>query len=326
MKISYCIATYRRPDKLHNTIRSILSQGDAELDVIVNDNDPEGSASKVVEEFNSNQISYYKNDRNVGMVGNFNAALSHAQGDYVVMITDDDPVEPDHSLTLRELASEYSGKGAYFCFGRSYTDRPELAQHYRIPVGKNREGTNLLVQQYTGRDFALELLSGRIPGYMLWSCGMVRREIAQRIKMPDYGTPYLTDFAYIALACGAEGVVIKNKIIGWQEIHADNFGRKEFADIGKAIDGFRDLVAAKWPGDREIKGALDVFLARWVGGHFGFLCGYVAHLKGKMQILTQYMKFIVAYRLYSGFWVFLLSLLPLHIYQFLRSIKKQVRG
>lgn len=326
MQISYCIATYRRPDKLRNTIQSILSQGDNEIDVIVNDNDPDGSAAKIVDEFNPNQIKYYKNDQNIGMVGNFNAALSHAQGDYVVMITDDDPIEADHSLSLRELISEYPGKGAYFCFGKSFTDRSDLGRHYRIPVGKNMGQTDLLVQQYAGRDFVLEFLSGKIQGYMLWSCGVVRRDIAQRIKMPDYGTPYLTDFAYIALACGDEGVVIQNKIIGWQEIHADNFGRKEFSEIGMAIDGFRALTWGRWQGDQEIKAALDIFLARWVGGHFGFLFRYVGNLKEKTQIFLQYMKIIVTYKLYSGIWFFFLSLLPRPVYQFLRSIKKFVRG
>lgn len=325
MKISYCMATYLRPEKLRSTLQSILSQGDMNLEVIVNDNDPEGSASKVVESFNSKLISYYKNDRNIGMIGNFNAALSHARGDYIVMITDDDPVEPDHALTLRELVAAYPGKGAYFCLGRAYTDRPELARHYRLPIGKSRMETDLLVREYAGRDFVLGFFTGEISGYLLWSCGMVRRDIAQRIKTPDYGTPYLGDYAYVALACGDEGVIIKNKIIGWQEIHADNFGRREYSDIGKAVEGCRALIGAQWPEDQAVRRALDKFLARWVAGHFGFLVGYMLSMKDKMQLLVQYIKFISAYGLYSGVGAFALSLLPSNFYKFLRAIKRMFR-
>jgi glycosyltransferase involved in cell wall biosynthesis len=326
VKISYCIATYRRPVKLRNTLNSIFAQDDAEIDVIVNDNDPDGSASKITEEFNSRQIQYYKNAENIGMVGNFNAALRHAGGDYVVMITDDDPIEVDHALSLRKLASAYPGKGAYFCFGRSFTANEDLAKFYRIPIGRNSEKTDLAIRQYDGRRFVLDFFSGNIQGYMLWSCGFVRRDIAQRIKMPDYGTPYLTDFAYLALACGAEGVVIQNKIIGWQEIHADNFGRKEVPEIGAAIDGFKSLAKNRWQDDREIMVALHSFLARWVGGHFGFLLKYTSSISGKKEVLSQYIKTVFTYKLYGGVFNFSLSLLPASVYGFLRYYKRLFRG
>jgi glycosyltransferase involved in cell wall biosynthesis len=276
----------------------------------------------VIAALNSPQIRYSRNERNLGMVGNFNAALSRATGDYVVMITDDDPITIDHSATLRDLALKYPNRGAYFCLGQSFTDNENLARHYRIPVGRTMRPVTSKDREYSARDFVLSFLSGSIEGYMLWSCGMVRRDIAQRVTMPDYGTPYLTDFAYIALAAGDEDVVTKDKIIGWQEIHANNFGRKEFAEIGTALNGFRKLMQERWPTDFCINQASEIFLARWIGGHFGFLLRYESGLRNRLSIFSQYAKLVIGQEMYSGLSVFSLSLLPNYLYQSLRNIKR----
>lgn len=326
MKITYCIATYRRPEKLRNTLLSILQQGDADVDVVVGDNDPQGSAQSVVAALASAQVGYHRNAQNLGMVGNFNSALARATGDYVVMITDDDPVTTDHAATLRALVSRFPGQGAYFCLGQSFTEKPDLARHYRIPVGREVRPMNPTARQYGAREFVLAFLRGQIQGYMLWSCGMVRRDIAQRVTMPDYGTPYLTDFAYITLAAGDEGVVIQDKIIGWQEIHDDNFGRKEVAEISTAVNGFRSLMLRRWPGDGEITRASDRFLARWVGGHFGFMLRYVDGASSKLATAVQYARLMNQEHLHAGVSAFAVSLLPLPVYSALRSVKRSLRG
>jgi len=326
MKITYCIATYRRPEKLRNTLLSILQQDDAAVDVVVGDNDPQGSAESVVAALASTKVGYHRNAQNLGMVGNFNSALARATGDYVVMITDDDPVTLDHAQTLRALASCFPGQGAYFCLGQSFTEKPDLARHYRIAVGRAMRPMSLSARQYGARGFVLAFLRGQIPGYMLWSCGMVRRDIAQRVTMPDYGTPYLTDFAYIALAAGDEGVVIQDKIIGWQEIHADNFGRKELAEISTAVNGFRGLMHRRWPGDHEISRASERFLARWVGGHFGFMLRYGDGASTKLATAVQYARLMNQERLHSGVGAFAVSVLPLPVYRALRTAKRSLRG
>ena len=112
--VSYCIATYRRQSFLQGTLAEILQQTGADLEVIVSDNDPEGSSRIVIESFADPRIHYVCAGTNVGMVRNFNRALALARGEYVAMVCDDDPVYPDMLKTLHALAMSYPGYGAYY--------------------------------------------------------------------------------------------------------------------------------------------------------------------------------------------------------------------
>jgi len=60
---------------------------------------------------------------------------------------------------------------------------------------------------------------------MLWSTGIVEREIALKIGgMPDYGSPFLTDFSYMLLAGAEKGFVAVNTPLGCQVVHGENSG------------------------------------------------------------------------------------------------------
>src|SRR5438128_4067503 len=93
--VSFCMTTRRRPDFLLKTLRSIQRQTFQELEVIVSDNDTAGSAKAVVDGLNDPRFRYYRNEEDLGMNASFNRSLAKARGEFVVMITDDDPVYPE---------------------------------------------------------------------------------------------------------------------------------------------------------------------------------------------------------------------------------------
>lgn len=282
---SYCIATYRRPDFLDSTLRTIISQTEGDFEVIVSDNDPEGSAAPVVGALNDPRLRYRVNPVNVGMVKNFNAALSEAQGRYIVFITDDDPIVPDHLAFLRHLSNTHPGYGAYFGVGGSYTMDALLADTYGIRSGRNVPKMSGEVVCYSGEDFAISLFRGRIKHYLLWSCGMVRSEIARKYGMPDYGSPYLTDFSYVGLAGSEAGCVIGEKLLGWQTIHAGNFGREEFNELSVAARGMIGIFEQTWGSDSKVVRATRRFVAAWCGGHLLCLFRYHAGLAKKAALV-----------------------------------------
>ena len=287
--VSYCLATYKRPEFLRKTLASILAQTGGNLEVVVSDNDPEGSAQAVVAECNDGRIRYARNERNVGMVRNFNNALAHATGRYVVFITDDDPIVPDHLQTLLQLQRDHPGHTAYYGMGTVCTTDARLARLYNQPLGLKPRKETGAVTVYGAEDFVKGIFSG-ISGYLLWSCGMVEANVAKRFGMPDYGTPYLTDFAYVALTGGVGGCVIKDKVLGWQTVHAGNFGRSDFHDIAVAAEAVQRLIKDQWPGNAGIGSAVDKFLKGWCAGHLVFLfryCGDIARRREIFRVLDE---------------------------------------
>ena len=212
--VTFCMTTYKRPEFLKKQLTSLLNQTFQNFLIIISDNDIEGSGAQVVKEINDSRILYECNGENLGMVKSFNKSLFKATTEYVVMITDDDPVYPEMLQTLYELSIQYKGYGMYFGGCDIKCMNPEVARSSRLKVGTNSCLANLpigTIRTYTGDDFPFAYFEGKIGGHILWSTGVVKREIAQAIGgMPDFGAPYNTDFGYIVLSGAKQGVVLLN--------------------------------------------------------------------------------------------------------------------
>ena len=271
--VTFCMTTYKRPEFLRNQLLSLLQQTFANFQVIISDNDIEASGATVVKEINDNRIRYEFNESNLGMVKSFNKSLHKATTEYVVMITDDDPVYPEMLQTLYDLSIEYPGYGMYYGGCDIKCMNPDVARSSRLKVGTNSCLANLpigTIRTYRGSDFPLAYFNGEIGGHILWSKGIVKREIAIAIGgMPDFGAPYNTDFGYIVLSGARQGAVLLNTSLGCQVVHGQNYGYTE-ADFEKFYitpEAFYNSIVTNLPVDvdlNKLKQPLQTFIARWV--------------------------------------------------------------
>ncbi|HVZ97592.1 MAG TPA: glycosyltransferase [Chitinophagaceae bacterium] len=271
--VTFCMTTYKRPQFLQNQLRSLLKQTLQDFSIIISDNDVEASGEKVVKEINDPRIFYEVNEKNLGMVRSFNRSLYKAKSEYVVMITDDDPVYPEMLTTLHDLTIKYPGYGAYYGGCDILCLNPEVATSSRLKVGTNSCLANLpigTVRTYEGSQFPLAYFKGELGCHILWSTGIVRRDIALAIEgMPDFGAPYNTDFGYIVLSGAREGMVLLNTSLGCQVVHGQNYGYTE-ADFEKFYitpDAFYDWTIRHLPASvnmEQLKGPLRTFIGRWV--------------------------------------------------------------
>lgn len=271
--VTFCMTTYKRPDFLRNQLRSLLKQTCTNFLIIISDNDTEASGEKVVREINDPRIYYESNESNLGMVKSFNRSLGKATTEYVVMITDDDPVYPEMLETLYDLSKSNPGYGMYYGGCDILCMNAEVARSSRAKVGTNSCLANLpigTIRKYEGKEFPLAYFQGKIGGHILWSTGIVKRKIALAIGgMPDFGAPYNTDFGYIVLSGAREGAVLINTSLGCQVVHGQNYGFTE-ADFEKFYitpDAFYHHIIDNLPADvdlTELKKPLQTFIARWV--------------------------------------------------------------
>lgn len=97
--VSVIIPTHGRPECAVSTIRAVLAASD-ELEVVVSDTTNEDRISPEFAGEDSSRLKLLRPGEPLSVVDNFNLALSHATGEYLAFIGDDDLV----STQITEVA------------------------------------------------------------------------------------------------------------------------------------------------------------------------------------------------------------------------------
>lgn len=94
--LSLIIATRERADTLGYTLQTALDQSSNDFEILVSDNASEDETRSVVQSLAEldSRLRYIKTNERLSMCDNYEFALEHARGTYVVFIGDDDAVMP----------------------------------------------------------------------------------------------------------------------------------------------------------------------------------------------------------------------------------------
>lgn len=90
MRLSLIIPTRERAATLEHCLRASLATDDQRLQVVVSDNCSQDNTREVVAKFSDARLIYVRTPQRVSMRQNFEFALTHATGDYIIYIGDDD--------------------------------------------------------------------------------------------------------------------------------------------------------------------------------------------------------------------------------------------
>ena len=280
--VSFCFTTFKRDQFLKETLESVKKQSYDNYEVIVSDNDPGEMGRSVVEGMNDSRFRYFANGENLGMKKSFNKSLVRSKGEFIVMIADDDPVYDDMLQTLVDLSNEFPGYGMYLGGADWFCANPQVAQLYNLKVGTNSLLNNFLEighkNTYSSDEYLSNFFSFTIFPAYLWSTGMVRRKaLLEMGGVPDYGTPFLGDYAYLPLMGAHSGAATINKALGRQTVHSQNFGRNQNEQLVKAVTGYTAYLTERlkhlpsWNNARE---QMYRFVGHWVLSHLAFLFQY----------------------------------------------------
>jgi Glycosyltransferases involved in cell wall biogenesis len=117
MRFSIAIPAYKS-QYLKQCIHSILNQTTPDLELIIVNDDSPFDIDSIVTQIHDPRIRYFKNDKNCGaenVVDNWNICLSYAQGEYFVLMGDDDEMLPDYLETFEKLILLYPNLNVYHC-------------------------------------------------------------------------------------------------------------------------------------------------------------------------------------------------------------------
>ena len=94
-RVTIAIPTFNRAAKtLPETLQSALDQTYGNVEIIVSDNCSTDDTEDVVRRF-GRSVQYVRQAENLGLNGNLNQCIDRATGDYVLLLHDDDLIDPD---------------------------------------------------------------------------------------------------------------------------------------------------------------------------------------------------------------------------------------
>jgi glycosyltransferase involved in cell wall biosynthesis len=106
------IPTYNRAaGHLCAALESALAQKYQPLEIIVSDNCSTDNTGEVIARYADPRIRYVRHDPGLGPLGNFNYCVEAAKGDYLLLLHDDDLIDPDMIETCMAAADYQSTYG-----------------------------------------------------------------------------------------------------------------------------------------------------------------------------------------------------------------------
>ena len=109
--VSFCIPTYNNEEYIKETLDTVMNQTYLNIElIVVDDNSKDNTYNIIVKEYKDNYIcpenkrrviKLYKNEKNLGMSGNWNKSLSLCTGKYLKLLCADDLL--DENATAYEV-------------------------------------------------------------------------------------------------------------------------------------------------------------------------------------------------------------------------------
>lgn len=107
MKFSVLLPTRNGLEYLKYAVETVRRQNYADWEIIISDNFSEQPIEAYVRSLDDARIRYYRTESFVPVTENWNNALERCDGDYVVMLGDDDGLRPDYFTTVRALVEQF---------------------------------------------------------------------------------------------------------------------------------------------------------------------------------------------------------------------------
>ena len=126
--ISIALACYNGENYIHDQIQSILNQTISNLELIICDDKSSDDTVKVIQNIDDNRIKLFQNEKQLGVVKNFEKAISLCNGDYIAL-SDQDDIWVAEKLEKQKIQ--------YLLERQKYPKGPIILYHDLIMVDKD---------------------------------------------------------------------------------------------------------------------------------------------------------------------------------------------
>lgn len=91
--VSICIPAYNSAEYIKDTVESLLRQTYTNIEVVVADDCSKDNTCEILESIEDSRLKIHRNEKNLGMVGNWNNCLRLGSGEFLKLVCADDMLD-----------------------------------------------------------------------------------------------------------------------------------------------------------------------------------------------------------------------------------------
>ena len=233
MKFSILLPTRERLELLRHAVESVRLQDDADWEVVISDNVSSQDVAGYVAALGDARVRYSRTDKLLPVTENWNRALELSQGEYLIMLGDDDALLPGCLRSARALLEKWREPDLIYTQALQYAYPgvvPGAAEGF-VQVGYNAFLPKGITQSFvlepqTARTVVREAMQFRIRyGFNAQHFIFSRRLVnALRPKGPFFQSPYPDYYAANAMLLAARTIVANPQPLVLIGISPKSFG------------------------------------------------------------------------------------------------------
>lgn len=298
MKFSVLLPTRNRLKYLKYAVDSILAQDYQDWEIIISDNDSEEDIFSYIKSLNDNRIKYFRTTTFISVTENWNNAINHCTGDYVIMLGDDDILLKRYFSTMIELLQKYNHPNLIYANAYIYTYPGVIPQH---PKGLLHSCASYPVFQnstepfWLTKDMAMCLVQGHLDFNAHFGTNMqyilMKQSVIEKTKIKNrfFHSPYPDVYVMNVMILETENILICPKevvVIGVTPKSTGNYlvnnnekGGMAFLNISKELTSIESLSSIILPASPSLTSWLIAMETVKV------------HLKGKYDLKVNYYRY-----------------------------------
>lgn len=239
MKFSVLLPTRNRLDLLARAIETVRQQNYDDWEIIVSDNFSEDNVVGYIQSLGDSRIKYFRTDSFIPVTDNWNNALANSDGDYIIMLGDDDCLMKGYFSTLSNLIKKFDSPdfiytGAFlYAYPRVMPSVPDGSlrtyKHRKIYESASEP---FLLSRNQAMEFAKNSLNFRLTFDYNMQFSLVSRKLVEKMKRHGqfYQSPYPDYYASNAMMIDATRILVVPRPLVTIGISQKSFGYYYFND------------------------------------------------------------------------------------------------